>query len=60
MKKTNKIIKLSDYCSICGAKLDKLGGHSAAPVTRERACDHCNLTVVLPARARVVNKEINS
>jgi hypothetical protein len=44
-------------CSICGGPLepdpekawDK--GNNAAPVNNGRCCDHCNQTVVLPARA---------
>ena len=37
-------------CCICGASLGDSYGNNAAPVKDGQCCDHCNLTVVIPAR----------
>ena len=40
-------------CCICGKVLDDELGNNPAPVVKDekaRCCDHCNLTVVVPAR----------
>lgn len=40
-------------CCICGKVLDDELGNNPAPVVKDEkagCCDHCNLTVVVPAR----------
>ena len=43
-------------CSICGKPIPAVGdwttGNSAEPVNDGRCCDHCDMTVVVPARLR--------
>lgn len=48
------------HCSICqepvAAKSAWRGGNAAWPINGGRCCDHCNWTVVLPARAASVKQ----
>jgi len=49
-------------CSICGDPIgfpnDTRGrGHNPEPVSDGRCCDQCNLTVVIPYRIMLTNKE---
>jgi hypothetical protein len=43
-------------CSICGNPIPAVGdwtsGNSAEPVNDGRCCDHCDMTVVVPARLK--------
>jgi hypothetical protein len=52
-------LKTVPACSICGGPLydiasDKTwkGGNNAQPINGGRCCDHCDMTVVIPARLR--------
>jgi hypothetical protein len=49
-------------CSICKGEIEVQGtwteGHNAEPVVEDgRCCDHCNSTVVIPARLKLVNAD---
>jgi hypothetical protein len=48
-------------CSICGVAIkNDYGqgrGHNPEPVSDGRCCDQCNLTVVIPYRIMLTNKE---
>jgi len=48
-------------CSICGVSIkNDYGqgrGHNPEPVADGRCCDQCNLTVVIPYRIMLTNKE---
>jgi hypothetical protein len=52
-------------CSICGGKFSsleltywggKFPGHNAEPINDGRCCGHCNETVVIPARYRLLQQ----
>lgn len=53
-------------CSICGRPLAdfptsdaSLHGHSAFPVSEDDCCGECNMTVVIPARMKLMREEIS-
>jgi hypothetical protein len=40
-------------CSICHEEADGFG-NNARPINDGRCCDHCNRTIVIPARLRAM------
>ena len=48
----NKRLTRKGICSICGEKYDHSGNNAEPVIDDGRCCDHCNWTVVLPARVR--------
>lgn len=50
-------------CSICFKVIDNKNGwadgNNAQPVNNGRCCDHCNLTVVIPARINMISGDNN-
>lgn len=48
-------------CSICKNEIEVVNGweegHNAQPVNNGRCCGHCNMTVVLPTRLKLIYKE---
>ena len=49
-------------CSICQNEIQAVGdwtqGNNAEPVNNGRCCDHCNATVVIPARLTQMRQKI--
>jgi hypothetical protein len=41
-------------CVICKKDISSPIGHNADPVASGRCCDFCNVTVVLPARMKIM------
>jgi len=41
-------------CALCSVPFQGYG-HNGEPVSRGRVCDHCNFTVVIPARFNLMN-----
>ena len=48
----SKRLTRKGICSICGEKYDRWGNNAEPVIEDGRCCDHCNWTVVIPARAR--------
>lgn len=44
-------------CSICQREVTDEWGNNPAPICEGRCCDECDLSIVLPARIRRLNRE---
>lgn len=56
IKKKNQEAEEKHICSICNKEYVGYG-NNAQPVNDGRCCDKCNLNIVLPARAFLMNRE---